>query len=527
MRYGLSVTLGAVAWASASSAKDIFEPADFNVTEALIANGVILSDIPGLSGLVERSSSPCSIACHSLEVVFGRQKAIIGQHPSYWSNQQNETQPFCTFTPTTTLEVSTLVLLSRLTKCPFAVKSGGHAAFAGASSIKDGINVDLAGLRTLSLSKDKKTVAVGPSHIWYDVYQYLDPYQLAVVGGRGASVGVGGLTLGGGVSHHTNKYGLACDNVASYEVVTASGLIVTASPKSFPDLYWALRGGGNNFGIVTSFNYETISQGPMWGGFRMHLDTEIPALINAFVNTTRNAVSDPEAAHTLSFSAYEGLKMAFTELEYTTPIDKANPPAILKDYLAIPTVRDDTTNSSLVDLTPHMSADMPPGFRTSMWSASFKLDTTLIGDMIDSFFEVAPNFPAVSVSVAFQAFSVPALRAMQNKGGNALGLKPENGPFFHILFYMAWDETSDDTTMMKGAHDYIAAVTELAKERGLDNDYIYMPYASGYQSVVPGYGAENQQRLKTTSKKYDPTGVFQNLQPGWFKLDGAPFSENF
>ncbi|KAF9690836.1 hypothetical protein EKO04_011233 [Ascochyta lentis] len=72
-----------------------------------------------------------------------------------------------------------------------------------------------------------------------------------------------------------------------------------------------------------------------------------------------------------------------------------------------------------------------------MWSASFKLDAALISDMVGKFFSVAPSFPAVSVSLAFQAFSVPALRAMQKKSGNALGLLPENGPFFYIMFYMA------------------------------------------------------------------------------------------
>ncbi|KAJ4333868.1 hypothetical protein N0V95_009323 [Ascochyta clinopodiicola] len=523
MRYSSSALLGALALVVGAHTQEDFEAPDFNVTAALIANGVDASNLPETTELIERSINPCLVACNTLRLIFGSKKAAIGTHPSYWSNQQNEIQPYCTFTPEAALEISTLVLLSRLTKCPFAARSGGHAAFAGASSIEDGITVDLAGLQSLQLSKDKKTVAVGPSHKWYDVYAYLDPYGLAVVGGRAASVGVGGLTLGGGISHHTNKHGLACDNVASYEVVTASGIIVTASPQSYPDLYWALRGGGNNFGIVTSFNYETYLQGPMWGGSRKHLDTEIPNLIDAFVKTTTNAGIDPEAAHTLSFSAYEGLKMASTELEYTSPIDKASPPTILKDYLAIPTVQDDTANSSLLALTPHMSADMPSGFRTSMWSASFKLDGRLISDMVDKFFSVAPTLPAVSVSLACQPFSVPALRAMQKKGGNALGLRPEDGPFFHILFYMVWNETSDDSTMMSGAQSYLAIANALARERGLDNDYIYMPYASGYQAVVPGYGAENQQKLKGIARKYDPTGVFQKLQPGWFKLDGSPF----
>jgi len=130
-----------------------------------------------------------------LKIIFGAKKASIGGHPSYRSNQQNETQPYCAFTPAPALEVSTLVLLSRLTQCPFAAKSGGHAAFKGASSIEGGITLDLAGLDSLKLSKDKKTVAVGPSHIWHDVYNHLDPHGLAVVGGRAASVGVGGLTV--------------------------------------------------------------------------------------------------------------------------------------------------------------------------------------------------------------------------------------------------------------------------------------------------------------------------------------------
>ena len=108
-----------------------------------------------------------------------------------------------------------------------------------------------------------------------------------------AAIGVGGLTLGGGISFFSNQYGWACDNVASYEVVTASGIIVTASPTSFSDLYWALRGGGNNFGIVTKFNLNTISQGQMWGGGRIHLESDFPALIKAFYDVGVNSAQDP------------------------------------------------------------------------------------------------------------------------------------------------------------------------------------------------------------------------------------------
>jgi hypothetical protein len=285
-------------------------------------------------------------------------------------------------------------------------------------------------------------------------------------------------------------------------------------------LYWALRGGGNNFGIVTTFNYETIVQPPMWGGMRIHDPSTTPALIKAFGNAINGAEQDTKLAHVVSFTTYDTYQLAFTELEYRVPLDLANPPEIVKEYLSIPFMQDKTGNSTLEDLTPHRSNDMPSGFRTSMWSVSFKMSTKLIQKMTDYFFEIAPALPAVSTNIAFQAFSKPALRAMQKKGGNALGLYPKDGPFLHVLVYMAWNESSDDTTMMKAAEDYVQVSKAMAKELGVDNDYYYMPYSSGYQPVVAGYGAENMAKLNAISKKYDPSQVFQNLQPGYFKLNG-------
>jgi FAD/FMN-containing dehydrogenase len=111
-----------------------------------------------------------------------------------------------------------MVLLSRLSWCPFAVKSGGHSAFAGAATIEGGITVSFENLKGIKLSSDKKIVAVQPGNTWSDVLAALEKSDVAVVGGRVGDIGVGGLTLGGGISFLTNEYGLACDNVASFEV---------------------------------------------------------------------------------------------------------------------------------------------------------------------------------------------------------------------------------------------------------------------------------------------------------------------
>ena len=109
---------------------------------------------------------------------------MTGQNAQYWAKQQLAVIPCCTFTPTKPYEVSSLVLISRLSQCPFATKSGGHAAFPGASSIEGGITLDLADFTTRKLSGDKTTVAIGPGNRWIDVYNYLTPYNLTVVGGR-------------------------------------------------------------------------------------------------------------------------------------------------------------------------------------------------------------------------------------------------------------------------------------------------------------------------------------------------------
>lgn len=136
----------------------------------------------------------------------------------YWSQQQALTQPRCRLTPISADDVSLAILTLRVTQCKFAVKSGGHVAFAGASNIEGGVTIDLMKLNETSVSTDKTETAVGAGNIWYDVYSYLQPKGLTVIGGRVSAIGVGGLTLGGGISFFSNRYGWACDNVNSFEV---------------------------------------------------------------------------------------------------------------------------------------------------------------------------------------------------------------------------------------------------------------------------------------------------------------------
>lgn len=115
----------------------------------------------------------------------------------YWSNQQAETQPVCRVSPNNAKEVAATLLVTTFLQCPFAVKSGGHAAFMGASNIQGGVTIDLVNLNQVQVSADKTLTQVGAGNRWFDVYSRLDTQQLSVVGGRVADIGVGGLTLGG------------------------------------------------------------------------------------------------------------------------------------------------------------------------------------------------------------------------------------------------------------------------------------------------------------------------------------------
>ena len=136
-----------------------------------------------------------------------------------------------------------------------AVRGGGHNA-GGLGVWDDALVVDLSGLRDIEVDPQARTVTVGGGCTWSEVDAATGEYGMATPSGFLSSTGVGGLTLGGGVGYLTRRFGLTIDNLLSADVVLADGSCVTASERSHPDLFWALRGGGGNFGVVTSFTFS-------------------------------------------------------------------------------------------------------------------------------------------------------------------------------------------------------------------------------------------------------------------------------
>ncbi|RDW84692.1 hypothetical protein BP6252_02282 [Coleophoma cylindrospora] len=478
------------------------------------------AQILALKARVEGMSN-CQYAC-SLLSIFAPGAVTASSSPSYqplayWSAQQAELTPTCRIDVASATDISTTIKVSKLARCPFAVKSGGHAAFAGGSSIQDGILVNLAKLNQVVLSPDQKTASVGPGLTWYDVYTKLDPLNVSVVGGREAGVGIGGLTLGGGISYFSGRYGWACDNVNNYEVVLADGSIVNASSTRHSDLYWALRGGsGTNFGIVSRFDLAAFPQGLLWGGSRYYSILTNASLAEAYSRFV-NAAPQDDYAHlyiAFSYTAALGGFFGITGPVYGKPVADA---PIFSELESIPSIVDATGFMNMTDLAIALNQTTFSRFKT----VTFKNDPALIKQIIGYFIEEATSVlhvPGIAPAFAFQPLSLNIIAKMMKNGGNVLGLSAADGPLTIMNLNWGWSSASDDAEVFSAINRFVSRSRALGKSLKLNNDFIYMNYASLDQDVFSGYGAASKARLEGIKTKYDPQNVFGKLQPGYFKL---------
>lgn len=209
----------------------------------------------------------------------------------------------------TAADVAATVRYVRERDLEMVVHSGGHS-LGNYSTIEGGIMLDLSPMKSLTFDADTRIARLEPGLTWGEVAETLHPHGLGLTAGDNATVGVGGLATGGGIGWFARKYGLTVDHIRSMEVVTADGEIVTASATGHPDLFWAVRGGGSNFGIATAFEVELHPAGMVYGGAIFFDVREAATVLPAFA---RYAASAPDELTTM------GLVMAAPPAPFIPP----------------------------------------------------------------------------------------------------------------------------------------------------------------------------------------------------------------
>ena len=213
-------------------------------------------------------STPAQAARRELNGFGGR---LIGPDDAEYDearsvhNAMIDKRPALIARPATPDEVARVVAFARDNDLPLAIRGGGHNG-AGLGTVDDGVVIDLSLLKEIEVDPQARTVRVGGGCTWGEVDAATNEHGLATPSGIISTTGVGGLTLGGGIGHLSRKHGLAIDNLLEADVVLASGERVRASADENPDLFWALRGGGGNFGVVTSFLFRLHEVGTIIGG---------------------------------------------------------------------------------------------------------------------------------------------------------------------------------------------------------------------------------------------------------------------
>ena len=200
-------------------------------------------------------------------------------------------------------DVTTAIRFARERQVALSVRSGGHG-LSGLATNNGGLVIDLAHFNTVEiLDPTRRLVRIGAGSRWGDVAQALAPHGLAITSGDTRQVGVGGLTLGGGIGWMVRKYGLAIDSLEAANLITADGSALHISAQEHPDLFWAIRGGGGNFGVVTSFDFHAQPCGDIVGGSVIYDSAEAEYLLSTWARSMREAPDELSSTFVL-FSGF-------------------------------------------------------------------------------------------------------------------------------------------------------------------------------------------------------------------------------
>ncbi|RMY87589.1 hypothetical protein D0861_05260 [Hortaea werneckii] len=473
----------------------------------------------------------------------------------YWNAQNRLFRAACAFFPGNAEQVSDAVKqLNKHPEARFALKSGGHQPAPGFSSTDGGVIISFEpNLADTVRTEDGKHFIVGPGARWGDSYAVTQKTNQVVVGGRLSHIGVGGFAVGGGLSFYSAQYfanlvkGLTCDNVDQWEVVLADGTALNATRDENADLWWALRGGGNQFAIVTRMWMQAHplgDNGKVWGGTRAYSSDKKDELFKAVANFVRD-YPDKKAAviPTFQFGLPGNLINAiggplfFFFYDGETP-----PPGVFDEFDAIDALSDETGTKPYTDITGAAGGASLQGFGASFRELTFpnlptENMTAFYDGVYDRVYKQSLKDGLLNLNIQIMGFDPQPVskliaQASQDQGGNALGLDPSNGDRIWIENNLLWTGNLCNDNCPTYSEDVMNDILDFSKstfggmeptnyESG-DVDFVsynplFMNDAAPNQDVYSSYGQDNLQKLQATKQKYDPSGFFTNRQGG-FKL---------
>lgn len=413
-------------------------------------------------------------------------------------------KPACVFEPGTPEDVSIAISIIAQSHTPFALKSGGHASNPGHSSTT-GVHISFARMKQVNLSEDKSTVELGMGLTWADAYKELSKDGVNVVGGRVSGPGVGGLTLGGGYSWKTNQFGLTCDTVRAYNVVLPNGTITTASASTNTDLFFALKGGLNRFGVVTSIVYETHPQPPkIWGGQRIYTGDKADALLNATEVFSRT-VTDPKAQVILTLEGLPVLSLTPVVLMF---YDGPDPGDSFAMFDGIIPVSSGTLEQPFTTFVAAQATQLIQNNRGTSHTVSVSAVTLPLLEAVKA------EVQSLTAQMALHSGSLvsggvdPFLDYGQYATDSAY---PHADSPLLVSVYCAWGLTIDDEFWINSVKLSIANIKQVAIKEGIFKDSFtaYPNYAIGDMTAEELYGTANAARLRAIRASVDPDGVME------------------
>ena len=424
-------------------------------------------------------------------------------------NAMIDKRPRVIVRPANAGDVISAVDFARDNDLDLAIRGGSHSV-PGFGTCDDGVVVDLSSMRGVRVNPGNQTARAEGGATWGDFNAATYPFGLATTGGIISTTGVGGLTLGGGIGYLARGMGLSCDNLISADVVTADGRVLVASEQKNEDLFWALRGGGGNFGVVTSFKFKLGPVKDIYGGpifFDLERAGDVLRFFREFIADAPEQLGGFPAfqiAPPLPFLPEDrhGKPHVAIVACWSGPLDEGEQ-AIRPLREVAPIVGEFVGPMPYPALNSMFDALVPPGLQ-HYWKANF--NTELSDGAIEGHLQHAPGLPAVNSTVHIY----PIDGACHRVGADETAFAYRNANFATVIAGM-WPDPAQNEANIQWVRDYYQATAPHSEAGGYinfmsedDGDRIQANYRNHYD------------RLVEIKRKYDPGNLFhvnQNIAP--------------